>query len=93
MENDMQYDNSNRGALWKNDRRDKETHPQLKGSTNVVCPHCNKATDYWTSAWTSSEGGKKPLVSISLQAKDGVVNVPAPKSPDVVETFEDDIPW
>lgn len=88
-----QYDNSNRGALWKNDNRQKETHPNLKGSTVIVCPHCHKSTDYWTSAWTSSEGGKKPLVSLSYQAKDLVVNAPAPKSQDVIETFEDDIPW
>jgi hypothetical protein len=88
----MQYDNSNRGALWKNDRREKETHPQLKGSTNVVCPHCNKTTDYWTSGWTSNDGGKKPLVSLSLQVKDQVVNAPAPAATNDV-SLDEDIPW
>lgn len=88
----MQYDNTNRGALWNNDRRETEKHPKLKGSTTIVCPHCSKSTEYWTSGWTSNEGGKKPLVSLSYQVKD-VVNAPAPKSQDVVETFEDDIPW
>ena len=87
----MQYDNSNRGALWKNDRREKETHPQLKGSMNVTCSHCSKSTEFWTSAWTSNEGGKKPMVSLSLQAKDQVVNAPA--APAMPDGFAEDLPW
>jgi hypothetical protein len=50
------YDNNNRGALWKNDNQTTEKHPALKGSAEI------NGVDYWVSAWTSKEGGKKPLV-------------------------------
>jgi hypothetical protein len=44
------YDNSNRGALWKNDNQTTEKHPALKGSAEI------NGVDYWVSAWTSKEG-------------------------------------
>lgn len=89
----MEYDNSNRGALWKNENRVKDTQPQLKGTTNVTCPHCSQSSEFWTSAWTSNEGGKKPVVSISLTAKDAAVT---PAAPAVVSTevdFDEDLPF
>jgi hypothetical protein len=57
------YDNNNRGALWKNDNQTTEKHPALKGSAEI------NGVDYWVSAWTSKEGGKKPLVSFRLPLK------------------------
>jgi len=59
-----EYDPTNRGALWKNERREKDTHPNLTGQLNV------EGREYWVNAWTSKEGGKKPVVSMSIKAKD-----------------------
>ena len=31
----MQYDNTNRGAIFKNDDKQQDNHPDYKGSLNV----------------------------------------------------------
>lgn len=66
------YDNTNRGQIWPNDRKDKDTHPDFKGSQLVECPHCQAKTDYWISAWKRKEGAnpKAPSLSWSVQTKE-----------------------
>lgn len=55
----------NSGVLFKNDRREKETHPQMKGSINV------EGREYWLSAWTKkNDDGSFKLISLSLQPKE-----------------------
>lgn len=94
-----QYDNSNRIALWMNDKREKATHPHLRGSGETD-------KEVWASAWLSDEisdedkkalqgilkryDSKKPFISISLQAKDqqGGSQSPAP-----ADDFDDTIPF
>lgn len=58
------YDNTNSGALFKNDKKESEKHPDYKGSINV------DGTDYWLSAWlkTSKQGTK--FMSLSVSPKD-----------------------
>ena len=75
----MTYDNNNRGALWKNENKKTDKHPNLRGSAEI------NGVEYWVSGWTSSEGGKKPLVSLSFQLKE---DKPAARSA-TVEDFED----
>ena len=79
------YDNSNRGELWKNDNQTTEKHPNLKGSAEI------NGVDYWVSAWTSKEGCKKPLVSLSFTPNDEKPSVPAVASP--YDDFDSDIPF
>jgi hypothetical protein len=81
----MEYDNNLRGALWRNDNRTTEKHPQMKGNCEI------DGKQYYVSAWTSKEGGKKPLVSLSFTLKDQVVSEPA--QPVVGDDFADDIPF
>ena len=80
-----EYDNNNRGAFWKNDKRETDKHPHYTGSLNV------EGKDYWVSAWKSDGSNPKaPLVSFSIKAKDAVQakNTPAPDF-----NNDDDIPW
>lgn len=58
-----QYDNTNTGVLFINDRKEKETHPTRKGSINV------EGKEYWLSGW-DKETSKGETISLSLQAKD-----------------------
>ncbi len=46
-----EHDNSNSGALFRNDRRTEETHPQYKGNGQHTCPSCGHVTEFWIAAW------------------------------------------
>jgi hypothetical protein len=61
----MEYDNTDRGILSKNEDRQKDTHPHYKGSLNV------NGVDLWISGWlkTSEKTGKK-FISLSVKPKD-----------------------
>jgi hypothetical protein len=61
-----QYDNSNRGAIWKNDDKQNDNHPDFKGSLNV------NGVDYWVSAWKRKEGAaaKAPALSFTVKPKE-----------------------
>jgi hypothetical protein len=37
----QQYDNTNRGSLFKNDKKTEEKHPDLSGSINI------EGMEYW----------------------------------------------
>lgn len=58
-----QYDNTNRGALFKNDRKQQDNHPDYTGSINVG------GVEYWLSAWLK-DGSKGKFFSMSVKPKD-----------------------
>ena len=59
----MEYDNSNKGALFRNDKRTSDRAPEYGGSINV------NGVDYWISGWIK-EGQKGKFFSLSVQPKD-----------------------
>jgi hypothetical protein len=68
-----QYDNTNRGGVWPNKRKDTDKHADFAGSQNVVCPKCNEPTDYWLDAWKRKQDANPngPSLSTRLRPKDG----------------------
>jgi len=50
-----EYDNTNSGALFKNDKQGNDNWPDYRGQINV------NGEDFWISAWlkTSKKDGKK----------------------------------
>ena len=56
----MAYDNTTRWTLNKNDRKEKETHPDYKGKLNV------NGVDYWIDGWIK-EGANGKFISGSLK--------------------------
>lgn len=62
----MAFDNTNRGSIWKNDKKEKDTHPDFTGSLNVG------GVEYWVSAWKRKEGApaKAPALSFSVKPKE-----------------------
>lgn len=57
------YDNTNRGVLFVNDRKQSANHPDFKGSIDVG------GKEYWLSAWKKS-GAKGEFYSLSIAAKE-----------------------
>ena len=90
------YDNTNRGVLFKNDRKEKDTHPNMKGSINV------EGVEYWVSAWTK-EGQNGKYMSLSVTPKETTQTAAqaaqhaAPpqrqQAAPVVEQLDDDTPF
>jgi hypothetical protein len=81
----MEYDQTNRGSLFKNDRKDDVKYPDYKGSINV------NGTEYWLSAWIKVSKDGKKFMSLSCMNKnaDQALNQKSPKP-----KFEDsDIPF
>lgn len=56
-----QRDNS--GTLFRNDKREKDTHPHAKGSALI------DGVEYWVSAWTK-EGKDGRYQSLAFKRKD-----------------------
>jgi hypothetical protein len=67
----MSYDNTNRWTLNKNDRKEKDTHPDYKGSLNV------NGVDYWIDGWIK-DGANGKFISGSLKPKDATHRVAEP---------------
>ena len=74
----MEYDNTNKGALFINDKKDKDNpedrHPDMTGKVNV------DGADFFISAWKrkGKESGK-PFLSLSIKLAD---NLKTPKKDD-----------
>lgn len=78
-----EYDNTNSGVLFKNDRKQNEKQPDYKGNINV------NGTEFWLSAWIK-EGKKGKFMSLSVQPKD---DQPTPQTPDYGTDIDPDIPF
>lgn len=89
------YDNTNRGILSRNDRKEKDTHPSHKGSINI------EGVEYWLDAWTQErKDGSGKFFSLSVKRKDqqaapARAPAPAPKAAPSsgFDDMSDDIPF
>lgn len=57
----MSYDETNRGAIWKNDKGDNPDRPDFKGNLNV------EGVEYWVSAWKRPDDAKENAPSLKFQ--------------------------
>ena len=81
-----EYDDSNSGALFKNDKGDNPNRPDYKGSLNVG------GTEYWISSWLKTSKKGEKFMSLAVSAKD---ENKSPNPATVVEgnDFNDEIPF
>ena len=78
---------ANTGAIFKNDKREKDTQPQMKGSALV------DGKEYWVSAWTNeSEAGVK-YQSLAFTQKEDQAAAPTPRTGTGFDDMKDDIPF
>jgi len=83
------FDNTNSGAMFVNDRKTTDRHPDRSGSAHVKCPECDAVTEFWVSGWikTAKRTGQK-FLSLAFTPKEEQQAASAP-SMDV----DDDIPF
>lgn len=68
------YDDTNRGALFNNDRKETENHPDFKGQINVG------GAEYWLSGWRKKSKAGDGYISLSIQPKKGRGDKPQGKA-------------
>ena len=84
-----EYDNS--GILFKNDRKEQDTHPDYRGSAKI------NGVDYWMDSWIK-EGAKGKFMTFRFRRKDErqkPATAAAPAAAPAKPAYEepDDIPF
>lgn len=59
----MTTNKNNRGAVWDNTRKEKDSQPDYTGSLDV------EGVQYWVSMWNGEAGEKQPKFTLSLKKK------------------------
>jgi hypothetical protein len=73
-----QYDNTNKGIISKNTRKELDTHPDIRGQINV------DGTEYWLDGWLKQKNdGSGSFYSLSVKPKNAPAAAakPAPQRP------------
>lgn len=82
-----QYDNTNRGSLFKNDKKTEEKHPDLSGSINI------EGTEYWISGWSKVSKGGQKFLSLSVRQKQEQTRQSSQPTRSSKTEDDSDIPW
>lgn len=78
----------NTGSLFKNDRREKETHAHARGSALI------DGVEYWVDAWTNTTNSGDKYQSLKFRRKDEA-RVPngSQGAPMQAADLDDDVPF
>ena len=86
-----EYEKTNRGALFKNDRKTKDTQPGYTGTLNV------DGVEFFLDAWVKDgKSGKFFSVSVKRKDKQEAARAPAPAPARASSGFDDmadDVPF
>jgi len=78
----------NRGALFKNDRKEKETHPDSKGSAMI------DGQKYWVSGWWAKSKSGVGYLSLAFTKSDpSPEESPPAGQPDAAPPEQPDLPF
>lgn len=83
----MAFDKDNSGSVSKNTRKEKDTHPDIKGKAKIA------GVEYWVDGW-QKEGETGKWYSLSFKPKEAKASTPArPASQPNPGEPVDDIPF
>ena len=66
-----EFDNNNRGSLFKNDKKLEDRHPDMNGSINI------EGTEYWISGWKKVSKAGSGFISLSVRPKQDQASKPS----------------
>ena len=67
----MSNTRDNSGALFRNDRKEKDTHADYRGSLTVA------GVDYWLDAWLNKDKNGNTYMGVKVKPKDAPADPPA----------------
>jgi len=59
-----QYDDTDKGSLFRNEKKETDRHPDYTGSINVG------GSDYWLSAWKNTAKSGQTYLRLTVRPKD-----------------------
>jgi hypothetical protein len=75
------------GSLFKNDKREKDTHPNLTGTVMIG------GVEYWASGWTKERNNGEKWISLSFKPKDAPTHRVAEAAPVADAGATDSVPF
>ena len=85
-----QYDNNLTGIIGKNDRKEKDSHPDIKGNCEI------NGVQYWISGWKKDrKDGTGSFYSLRFEAKEQAKPAPVQRqaAPQTLADMDSDIPF
>jgi hypothetical protein len=80
----------NSGAVFNNERKEKDTHPDRTGDAVIG------GVPYWVNGWLKKDKNGKPFLSLSFNPKDKTIPVAKADGKNVVgrgDDMSDEIPF
>jgi len=82
----MAYDNTNRGALFKNTEKENPKHADYRGNINV------NGEEFWLSAWINESKSGMKYLSLSIKPKKAEAEKTEAKASAGID-YNDEIPF
>lgn len=82
-----EYDNTNKGVLFKNDKGGVETRGDYRGSLNV------DGKEFWIDAWLKTSKKGEKFMSLSVRPKMAREHAGAPANPPPRDFDDSDVPF
>ena len=82
-----QYDNDMQGVLFRNDKRESDSHPHAKGSAEI------NGVEYWVSAWTNTDKNGNRYQKLKFTPKEETVQKGRQQAASGGFPTDDDIPF
>jgi len=80
----MNYDNTNRGQIWRSENKQSPTDRDFQGTINI------DGTEYWLSGWKRKPTDDPNAPVVSLKAKLKEARALPTERPETPEDWEDD---